>query len=220
MKSICVENIGYMPIPKVACTSIKKTFYKIKNKKDFSRDVEKKDVHQYWGENRQDLFISEFKFMVVRDPIKRFLSAYSNRVCHHQELSKESIAKSNLNLLNSINVYSPGIGQFIDDFNIYNQVNSIRHHCLPVFDWIDGNIEVFDKVYKLEEIKNLEQDLSKRLNFNIKFSREQTGGRKIPIQDLSLNQVEYLIEYYRNDYDLLKSMYSLDDFWKEWKSGV
>lgn len=220
MDAIKIENIGYMPIPKVACTSIKNKLFQIKEKRDYDSSIDEgRHIHQYWEKNKKDISDVEFKFIIIRDPIKRFLSAYSNRVCHHKELSFEKIKNSNPKIAGMFEIYNPGLGQFIDGFEQYNRVNSINHHCKPVFDWVNGDIGVFDKIYKLEEIKSLQDELSVRFKQEIVFPREQTGGRKIDVSDLSINQVDFLMEFYRQDYLLLKEYYSFDDFWNLWKKG-
>lgn len=221
MKAVKIDNVGYMPIPKVACTSIKNTLFNIKEGRDYDpeRDIGK-HIHNFWERNKEDITECDFRFTVIRDPIKRCLSAYSNRVCHHNELSLNKIQNSNPRIAASFEIYKPGIGQFIDNFEQYYRVNSIGHHCRPFSEWVNGDIEQFTHVYKLEDIANLQTDLSTQLKREVVFPREQTGGRKIMIQDLNRDQVEFLMEFYRQDYQLLKAYYSFDAFWKEWKQGL
>jgi len=221
MKAIKLDNIGYMPIPKVACTSIKNTFFKIKENREYDPEVDAgRHIHQFWDRNKVDINECDFRFMVIRDPIKRCLSAYSNRVGHHKELSLAKIQNSNPKIAGSFEIYTPGLGQFIDNFKQYYRVNSIGHHCKPISEWVDNDTEQFTNIYRLEEIASLQKELSNRLEQKIIFPREQTGGRKIQIQDLSKDQVDFLMEFYRQDYTLLKNYYSFDAFWKEWKIGL
>lgn len=221
MKGIKLHDIGYMPLPKVACTSINHTFFKIKEGRHYDQDKDiGNNIHQFWERNKVNITECHFRFMVIRDPIKRCLSAYSNRVTHHKELSLNKIRNTNPKIAGSFEIYTPGLGQFIDNFDQYYCVNSIGHHCKPVFEWVAGDIEQFTNIYKLEEISNLQSDLSNLLNQEVVFPREQTGGRKVLIQDLSRNQVDFLMEFYRQDYQLLKNYYSFDSFWKEWKKGL
>ncbi|WP_318466407.1 sulfotransferase family 2 domain-containing protein [Photobacterium leiognathi] len=221
MKAIKLKDIGYMPIPKVACTSIKNTFFKIKENRDYDPTIDYGNhIHQYWEKNKENISDTSFKFIIIREPIKRFLSAYSNRVCHHKELSLAKIQQSNPKIAGAFEIYTPGLGQFIDNFEQYNRVNSINHHCKPVSEWVNGDMSIFDKIYPLENIAELQSDLTSVLNQEVIFPREQTGGRKIMIQDLSRNQVDFLMEFYRQDYQLLRKYYNFDDFWKEWKKGL
>jgi hypothetical protein len=221
VKGININDIGYKPIPKVACTSIKNTFFQLHVGREYNTELDfGNHIHQYWEKNYKDINQTKFRFIVIRDPIKRFLSAYSNRVCHHKELSLKSIQRSNPKIASSFNVYNPGLGQFIDGFWDYYKVNSIKHHCEPIASIINNDIKQFTNVYKLEEISKLENELSGQFNQKIVFPREQTGGKKIPVQDLNKKQMEFLLEFYKEDYILLKSYYSFDTIWSEWKKGI
>ncbi len=221
MEAIKLNEIGYMPLPKVACTSIKNAIFNIKFNRDYDSKIDDGNhIHQFWEQNRENISSCKHRLIVVRDPIKRLLSSYSNRVDHHKELSFEKMKWSNPKIAGSFDIYNPGLGQFIDNFEQYYRINSIYHHSKPVVNWFDGGLEQFTKVYKIEETNSLQNDLSELLNLKVEFRRDQTGGRKIPIQDLNRSQVEFLMEFYRKDYELLRDYYSFDSFWKEWKSGI
>lgn len=220
LKAIKIDGVGYMPLPKVACTSIKNTLFKIRENREYDPEVDAgRHIHQYWERNSENITECQFRFLVLRDPIKRFLSAYSNRVCHHTELSHEKIQGSNPAIAGSFEIYNPSLGQFIENFTKYYRVNSIFHHCKPIAEWVGNDIGQFTNIYKIEELGKLQNKLSSIFSQEVVFTRDQTGGRKIQIQDLNSNQVDFLIEFYRQDYMLLEQYYSIDGFWKEWKSG-
>lgn len=212
-------KIGYFPIPKVACTTVKRTLYKLENQRQFDAEKEQCSVHSYFFDKtkkeKYDLF--EYAFVLIRDPVKRFLSAYSNRVTHHKELSIGFIKSGYPQLLNEIPYFDPGIGQFIDGLMDYLKIDTIRHHIEPISRSLTKfDLKQFTKVYRLEEMSELESDLSGLLGCNICFDRLQTGGRKIRLRDLSRQQLEFLIDYYGNDYELLDSYYPIDNVWNEW----
>lgn len=219
MKIVNCKNVGYYPVPKVACTSIKNEFYRIENNKDFEQSKYGLHIHEYWNRTDTENENIDYIFTVVRDPIKRFLSAYSNRVIYHKELSESYISKMAPENIDIIDIFNPGLGQFIDDFDKYQQIPTIDHHCQPL-SRLFSNVENIDYWFKLEDISQLESELTTKFNEPVKFKRVQTGGKKIPIQDLSVNQLDFLIEYYRRDYELLAGIYSLDSFWREWKRGI
>lgn len=221
MKLIRTNGIGYFPIPKSACTSIKNTLFKIEHSRDYNNEVDTgRHIHQYWEKNKQEYNKEDFNFIILRDPIKRLISAYTNRVCHHRELSLEKIKLSNPRIASSFEIYSPGLGQFLDSFYDYYKVNSINHHCMPVTQILKSDLTPFDKIYPIEKMNLLVHDLSEKLEREIIIPREQTGGRKIPLQDLSKNHMDFLIDFYESDYYLMKDFYSFDQVWKEWKKGV
>lgn len=212
-------KIGYFPIPKVACTTVKRALYKLENQRQFDAQKEKRSVHSYFfnktKREKHDLF--EYTFALIRDPVKRFLSAYSNRVTHHKELSADFIESHCPQLLKEVPYFDPGLGQFIDGLMDYMKIDTIRHHVEPVSHSLSRyDLNQFTRVYRLEDISSLESDLSALLGCNICFERMQTGGRKFHFRDLSRHQLKVLIDYYQNDYELLDSFYPIENVWKEW----
>lgn len=219
MKAIKVGSVGYQFLPKVACTSIKHSLYTATEGKKFTREEnEGKSVHRYFKERLQDISGCEFRFVILRDPIKRFLSAYSNRVCFHKELSQDFIKHRFPDMEKDIPIFSPGLGQFIDHFDTYKKVGPIHHHCKPTSDWLT-DLSYFTHVYSFEQIKDAQTDLSNHMNTVVEFPRLQTGGRKIKLADLSQAQLDFLFDYYAKDYELLSDYYSIDDVLKAWRKG-
>ncbi len=223
MKGIVLEklSIGYKDIPKVACTSIKEAIYKLQTGNEFSAKEVGVHVHRYYAKKQTDLSLADFKFIVLRDPIKRFLSGYSNRVTHHKELSYEYLSKhkhpSAKILLDKNSILNPGLGQFIEFFEDYYQTPSIHHHLRPVNEIVNGSLEIFDTIYTLENIKELEKDISDFSKKDFKLPRSQTGGKKYSHKELNSQQMDWLIDFYKEDYKLMQDFYTVDAIWKSWK---
>ena len=191
MKGIKINDglVGYRDLPKVACTSIKREFFRLEKGKVFEPSLRPNGsattVHQYFGYQGEDISNCKNKMIVIRDPIKRFLSAYGNRVTEHKELSKSYIENDNPALAKKIPVFNPGLGQFIEFLSLYRQVESINWHTNGINTFVD-NIKDFTHIYKLENLAKMERDLSKILDKKCKFSVTQTGGIKFSIKDLLL----------------------------------
>ena len=221
-KGICVMNnkVGYFPIPKVACTSIKNALYELEFKKGFSEEQEGMHIHDAFN-NNQNLALCDFNFIVIRDPIKRFLSAYSNRVLFHGELSESTIQDIHPSLKGEIPYFDPTITQFIENLPIYLKVLPIQHHIQPISEIFDKarSLEQFDKIYPLESLSALEDDLSIMAGRNVRFKHSQTGGPRISLGNLNRKQMENLLEYYRKDYELLNEYYPVEQIWQEWESS-
>src|SRR5688572_19872202 len=93
--------IAYYGTPKVACTSLKMAMYQFEFGKPWIsyQDAAGKwwHIHNSWELDEPSRFVEIagrnefFKFAVIRSPLDRFLSAYSNRVLHHRELSKNHL---------------------------------------------------------------------------------------------------------------------------------
>jgi len=214
-------KIGYRHIPKVACTSIKRKMYEFENGLKFNREYVGRDVHSYFSRFDTDISDCKFRFLVVRDPVKRLLSAYSNRVGHHKELApsylnealdKKLISKEFLNVA----IPNPGLGQFIEFLELYREVPTINWHVKSIHSFVP-DISGFTDVYPMERISDFQNKLSKLTEHEVIFERSQVGGRKISLKELDSRQLEFLISYYQDDYELLKDYYSADSLWKEWK---
>ena len=223
MNGIVLEklSIGYKDIPKVACTSIKEAIYELQIGKKFNKEELGTHIHQFYAKRKKDLSLADFKFIVLRDPIKRFLSGYSNRVTHHKELSYDYLSThkhpSTKMLLDKDSILDPGIGQFIEFFDDYYQTPSIHHHLKPVNEIIEGNLELFDKIYTLENINELEKDISDLSKKEFKLPRSQTGGKKYTVKELNSLQMDFLINFYKEDYELMQEFYTIDNIWNTWK---
>ena len=216
------RSIGYRHIPKTACTSIKQALYKLRTGKKFSRKEVGTDVHQYFSKRYTDLSDAKFKFIVIRDPIKRFLSAYSNRVTHHKELSKAFLEKNEngKKLIEKATIpLDPSLSDFIKYFDDYNMIRPINHHTKPVVEFFDEELDFFDKVYKIEETEKLEADIGKMYKNKFILPREQTGGKKYKVEALSKEEMDFLLEYYAKDYELMKDYYSKEKILEEWALG-
>lgn len=94
------HKISYYPVPKCACTSLKLVFFRIENGYDFRNfrvNGKMRYIHSFYASrkfaNARDLDGDDhFRFAVVRDPVERLLSCYSNRVLYYRELSARKLS--------------------------------------------------------------------------------------------------------------------------------
>lgn len=213
------SRIGYFNIPKVASTSIKKALYGAEEKRPFLGEDQDRNAHQWFSKKRKKVNSDacDFTFVVLRDPVKRFLSGYSNRVGHHRELSENYIRGKHPELIDELPAFNPDLDQFIAQFDRYLQVSTIRHHFEPVSNLLTRKqLDRFDRIYRIEDLGELEKDLSRLLEDDIKLTKAQTGGKKVHISSLPREQVERLIDLFRQDYELMEGIYSTETLWKEW----
>lgn len=210
---------GYLSLPKTASTSIKHAIYEMESGEGYCIDKTGIFIHAYMKKKHVgDLSNCVKRFIVVRDPIKRFLSAFKNRVHFHDELSESFIKNNFPESYWDIPYFAPGLGQFVEHIESYLQIRPIFHHCRPMVDFLDGQgLDYFSHVYKFEDICKFEKDLSGLVDGDINFRHTQSGGKKYSVRDLSEAQIEKLIEYYDDDYKLLEGIYSVDELWSEWK---
>ena len=141
-------RIGYKPIPKIACTSIKRAFYELEEGREFSKENVGCDVHQYYKDQFVDISSHEKKVLIIRDPFKRFCSGWYNRVRQHKELSYEFINSNNKNIVNKIPIFNPNLNEFIEYLDVYLLNGKIAHHIKPINEKI--NINDFTDIIKFE----------------------------------------------------------------------
>ncbi len=208
-------TIGYLNIPKTASTSIMHEIFRLEEGAVYDG---KGSPHNYINKKHSgDIGDCEFKFIVVRDPVKRFLSFYGNRVTHYNELSQSRIEENSPTLVNDIPYFDPSLDQFIESYSTYSMVGSKGHHTKPLLYFLEGmDLSYFDCVYPIENILALETDLSTKCERRVSFGLRQLGGDKLKLSKLSSSQMDFLVEYYKEDYVLLDGFYTVDNIWREW----
>ena len=89
-------KLVYKPVPKAACSSIKAGLALLDGRTGIKRDELLRDVSLAHGiyqttrfkRREWPLYRGYFRFTVVRDPLKRILSVYTNRVVDYRDLEK------------------------------------------------------------------------------------------------------------------------------------
>ena len=170
-------------------------------------------IHQYYRDKLQSINDCQFRFIVIRDPIKRFLSAYSNRVIHYGELSKTYCDRHSVDLEGL--PFTPDLATFIDNLQAYrDKVESICSHTMCLGQFVQKRFDtdlarVLEtvNVYRIEDIRELQKDLSNFLGSQVVFPHLQTGGPKFRLENLSEQQVSQLTSFYHQDYQLIEKYY-------------
>jgi len=209
------KKLIYIPIPKNACSSLKQAFYQIEFGKQFDYSHNLKlgfhDIHDYY-EKRNNAFTSLKRlknnedcrcFAVVRDPIDRLLSSYGNRVIDLKDLeaSRKILEKINLPV-------EPDLNTFVLNLETYRKVNiGINHHVRLQSEFLGGTLEYLDQVYPFEKMKLVTQKL-KSYDSKLVMKREKSDGAKFNINHLSPEALNFALEYYKKDYQLLEEFYS------------
>lgn len=207
--AIIVDKIklAYFPAPKVACTSLKTMFYKIENEHDFIPSVRnsvKFHIHSYYptspfARTSHERIKDYHRICVVRDPIRRFLSNYSNRVCFHKELSSKHLSSE---AIKDGAIPDPSLEDFVERLEIYRKHSaSIKHHTDPQALFLGADQKYYTKVYQMSELDELRGDLSHRSGMDLTLPHVQNGGPKINADSLSGNAADKVMEFYKKDYD-------------------
>ncbi|MCA0922806.1 sulfotransferase family 2 domain-containing protein [Pseudooceanicola nanhaiensis] len=202
------HKFSFFFTPKVACTSIKYMCFEIENDRPFEPFMANgvmKYVHEavYPGRRFQDVQHAAIKdhvrLAVVRDPIARFLSCYSNRVVHHKELS---VRKAGAKLKQFGLKPDPTLEEFANRFGAYRKCSdSIRHHTAPMVNFLGKDPGYYENVYNLRDIGQCVERISQIVGRPLELGRHQTGGPKLSVDDLSPAQIDKLKQFYAVDYN-------------------
>ncbi|MGB3508613.1 MAG: sulfotransferase family 2 domain-containing protein [Microcoleaceae cyanobacterium] len=156
----------------------------------------------------------------MREPVKRFLSAFSNIILFHRAVFEKhklltttqylSIAKLGVN---------PDINWSIKNLELYSEMSlEWKVHIKPESTWMGNEIKGFERVFQVERLGELGKKLSEITGFEVNLPRLNTGGIKISLAELSEKSMKKLIDFYARDYELLKDDYSPDKIWDEYQT--
>ena len=193
------KKLIYYPCPKNANTSAKLFFAKHlnidknylflgdeipqKNQKD-SDYVGKKNIINFLPSKqpfqKKD---ADYKCCIIRDPIKRFISAFKNRILYHGDIQ--------------YNNYT--IEMILDklEIGLFN-----NKHFLPQSYFLGENLSYYTYWSTVEEIKIFEQKTNEFFEKKIIFPKIQIGGNKFTVK-LSDRQRERIVKIYSKDYNFI-----------------
>ncbi len=199
------HKLFYASIPKVACTSLKRMFFEIENGRPFEpiyANGKMWHVHYFYPDlfrqNYPEAELADFRRLtIVRDPVKRLLSAYSNRVVHHRAITQQAV--NNAGRFKRLTPH-PELDEFVDRFEQYLAVPDVMNHCRPMVDWLGTDTGYFHAIYDISRIDAFLEDVSNVVGRTVAAGRFQTGGPKLSPGDLSSRQVAKLERYYSKDY--------------------
>lgn len=196
------HGLAYFPIPKVANTTIRYGIWEAVGYDDLFDNGNKR-----MSARLREMSSGMHRFVVVRDPIERALSGWSNRVIHERDIERSSVSRAllaplGLEALPDANTFFLNIGKYM----LVN--NRVRRHLLPQASYLGDDLSFFDDIYRIDELDRLNADLAARIGKPINFGRFQTGGPKIRFSDLSRPAAEALLRHLEPDYKILAGYYS------------
>lgn len=147
------------------------------------------------------------RFALVRDPVKRFLSGYSNRVLHYRELSIEAAGQD---LLREGLPPDPDLGTFLENYVGYLRCSKpLARHFLRQQKFIGNDPAHFERVFKLEDVDLLVDFVNDACGAHAKMPRLQTGGAKFDFFALDEDLQVQILEICRHDI----AFQVLPDYW-------
>lgn len=211
-------KIAYFDIPKVASSSVKLALHEIETGESLL-DKENIEGAIHWiypsrrihGKSDHLLYRDYWKFAIVRDPLKRLMSAYSNRIVYHKDQYRGKLSRTRSLLLGI--PLEPEINTFFTSLKRYRlQSGSVRHHTNLAEYHIGKTLSNLDAVYPIEKIDLLAAEIEKRTGKRVEFPRLQVGGPVVTADMLSRRAYLSIMDYLRPEYDLLRDYYAAPEY--------
>ena len=200
--------LAYVPMPKCGSSTIKAHILKIgQNVKTINPHIFFENPFFTTSGKKIEDYPKHYKFVVLRDPIDRFLSYYNNNILAQDSLS---IPFNNNKVIFGLDT-KPEINELISRWHEYCFVfDDFKHHTLPQSAYLGTNLSAFNDVFLLENIDSLLPKLTKF--FKSKELPKHLMKSEKPISNLygqlTVNSLDILLEIYKDDYQLGSGLYS------------
>jgi hypothetical protein len=208
------HRIVYFPIPKNATSSMKRVLYTLDTGRPFSNKTKRAlgaSVHHLYPhtvkERWRGFYPAYTSIVIVRDPIKRFLSAYGNRVIHVASMKKRpkvaaALAREGLGAM-------PSLAEFVENLEQYRKISRyVRIHTIPQANYVGAFWSEIKHRVPIERIGDVPAIIKAATGQKVVLPHTQGGGPKPSVGDLSPRHFDKLVKFYRSDYDMLKGLYS------------
>jgi len=200
------HGLLYVSTPKVASTSIKHLIFRIENDFCFNNFVanEKRiHIHRFYParpfEQLTDIDGPNLlRFTVVRDPKARLISGYRHIRFRKTVFDSEEFQKKAKD--HAIDPM-PNFFEFVENLETYQKINRfILHHTRKAVHFLGRNKDFYQKIYTMEELPRMVQDLSALTGKKIELSKMQSS-QETPTPDIP-NEIDALIRsLFQDDYD-------------------
>jgi len=144
-------------------------------------------------------------FVIIRDPIKRFISA-----CKIPFSVIDYFYYPKHPDFNQVFLLKEYIFKYFDKLYKYNF--KVFAHLCPQNAYMQGLKP--DKIFKMEERKFVKY-LEKK--FKAKMNERNVSDNSLTLKDITPNELDFLFDFYDEDYRFLKDFYTKDKLYKEWK---
>lgn len=204
------HGIAYFSAPKCACTSVKLFFFEIENGRPFEKftiNGQPQHIHNagYQVAAFQNIAKPDYKglrrFIITREPVKRFLSAYSNRVVHHGVLDVHDVHGL---------PRRPDLATFIARLDEYRRVSAdVRHHTRPMTDFYGHDPAWFTHIFDISELRAFRDTICRLTGARTDIPHAQSGGPKLSPDELTAGQTERIERFYEADAAFIERAASL-----------
>lgn len=188
----------YHPAPKNACSSVKAMLAEalgVADRYAYGGDVpnykkppanrgDKPNVHNLLRSERFRRRRGDYRICVVRDPVKRLVSAYSNRVLFHRDIDVS-------------------LEDLVSDLPRYWEIDD---HFRPQSYFLGTDPSYYTHIFKMDQIGEIAELLGSLSGREIMPVRRQSGGADMK-PELTEEQTAQVKMAYREDYDVFREWF-------------
>jgi hypothetical protein len=192
------NKLAYFCVPKCGKTSVKSLMAEIGRPNNAFYNYGAKQFNIIDRKRAKDCY----RFTVVRDPLSRLVSAYSDRIADRDDVKRSALSTVLCKPL-GLNP-TPGIEEFVLNLRKYALINDrVYRHVIPQVNYVGKDDSYYDAIYKIQDIPKLADDLSEMLGLSLATRQQNSSKKKASLSDLSNEAIESAKEYYAMDYKVL-----------------
>lgn len=197
------KKLAYFPVRKVGGTSVRRALKAVADGPE--------DYKSTWATPMNARQIAMTKDMhriaIIRDPVERFLSAYTHRVFDARDLDKQFQDRWVTRAFRL--PFQPDIETFCRHFRTYYIMNDkIRRHFRHQRIYLGADLGFFHKIYHLRQLDELARDLSEIAGRTIEIPRLRVSGRKLTFADCSPEVQRFVLKETEADYAYLSDYFT------------
>ncbi len=204
-------KVAYAAVPKAACTTVKHLLLQMDD--DLLAEVDHSNpafnIHHIYQTRRFRPrmwldYKDYFTLTVLRDPLARLLSVYTNRVVSLKDL--ESAWKLRRQRPDLPTMPDPDF--FFQNLDTYVEVaSSIKHHALPCRLFTGPNLSFYSKVYRVEDVNQLTLDLETQTGRRLDREKRNSSQQKLILDDLQPQTVSKIGARLQSQYEDVAGYY-------------
>lgn len=212
--AIDAHKLAYMALPKAGCSSVKEALARLDPSVKLPKP-KKIDVYTWhtlyptrrFRQHRFQRYEDSWRFCVVRDPVKRLLSVYTNRVVQFGDLRRSKKMRQGRDWLRGI-PREPDPDTFFQNLSIYKRASSsVKHHAIDAWLFVGPDLRAYNKVYKTEELDQLAYDLSLLTRQPVAMPRGNPSELKLNLDDLQDKTIDAIRPFLDGEYGFLSEFY-------------
>ena len=222
-------DFGYRQIPKIATTTTLSALREqrlSRSSNASSNHLLREPVHLWANAQSASLTDVKYRYLVVRDPVKRFVSAYQNKVVASRSLQKIAAGQRGKDqqsvVLDQQLETCPSLAHYVENFQAYSRIGVIRSHTRLLFELLEGlDLSFYSEVFPMEQLSKFWHRLGDHLGSPLTLEHRQKsgGGTNASLGRIDRDTFEKILSITAEDYQYLSAFYSVDKIVSEWEQA-